>query len=102
MGLGFPQAFLAADLTITFNNLYAVYSIQIIMKTIMVTDEAYEKLTSIKGSRSFTVTISELVDRLKQNNTKDLKQFAGILGNDEARALQKTVTRIRKAAGSRL
>ena len=72
------------------------------MKTIMVTDEAYEKLASLKGSKSFTVTISELVDRLKKNNVKDIMQFAGIIDDDEAEELQKVVARIRKNARSRI
>jgi len=71
------------------------------MKTIMVSDEAYRKLASIKDGKSFTDTISELVDRLKQTNTKEIMKFAGIMSKEEADDLQKIVAEIRKRAKAR-
>lgn len=71
------------------------------MKTIMISDEAYRKLASIKGERSFTELVSELVDRLKQTNIQDILKFAGILGEKEADMLQDTIAKIRKRAGAR-
>jgi predicted CopG family antitoxin len=72
------------------------------MKTIMISDETYRKLSSIKGEKSFTELLSELVDRLKQTNIKNIMDFAGIINDEEAEALQKTVNKIRKRAKARI
>jgi predicted CopG family antitoxin len=65
------------------------------MKTIMVSDETYSKLASIKGKKSFTELLSELVDRVKQTNKQELMKFAGILSKEEAADLRKTVSKVR-------
>jgi predicted CopG family antitoxin len=49
------------------------------MKTIMISDETYRKLASIKGKKSFTNLLSEMVDRLKQTNKSEILKFAGIM-----------------------
>ncbi len=72
------------------------------MKTIMISDEAYRKLASIKGKKSFTELVSELVDRLKQANIGDVMKFAGIISKDEADDLQKTLAKIRKNFRARI
>ncbi|HVC58278.1 MAG TPA: antitoxin VapB family protein [Candidatus Acidoferrales bacterium] len=71
------------------------------MKTIMVSDEAYRKLASIKGKRSFTIAISELVDWFKGKNKSDIMEFAGILSDDDANALHEEVGKIRKSFRAR-
>ncbi len=38
------------------------------VKTIMISDETYRKLAAIKDKKSFTILLSEMVDKLKQNN----------------------------------
>jgi predicted CopG family antitoxin len=72
------------------------------MKTIMVSDETYGKLASIKGKKSFTELLSELVDRLKQTNKQELMKFAGILNKAEADDLRKTVAKVREDFEARL
>jgi predicted CopG family antitoxin len=72
------------------------------MKTIMLSDEAYKKLASIKGDKSFTELVIVLVDRLKQTNTKEIMKFAGIMNDKEAEKLQKIVKNIRKRARARI
>lgn len=68
----------------------------------MISDETYKKLASIKGGKSFTELLSELVDRLKQTNTKEMMKFAGIINDREAEKLQKAVNNIRRRAKVRL
>lgn len=68
----------------------------------MISDEAYKKLTSIKGKKSFTELLSEMVDRLKQTNKQEILKFAGIINEKEANELQKLVKGIRKRAKARL
>jgi predicted CopG family antitoxin len=72
------------------------------MKTIMISDETYRKLASIKGKKSFTNLLSEMVDRLKQTNKSEILKFAGIMNGKEADELQRLVAGIRKRAKARL
>ncbi|MDE1850996.1 MAG: antitoxin VapB family protein [Candidatus Micrarchaeota archaeon] len=71
------------------------------MKTIMVSDEAYKKLSSVKGDKSFTIVISELVDWFKGKNRSDIMEFAGLLGDEEASELHKIAGKARKNFRSR-
>lgn len=66
------------------------------MKTVMLSDEAYKKLASIKGSKSFTEIVSELVDKVKGVKLADIDKFFGIIGSDEAQSLQTNATKIRR------
>ncbi|MCL5404613.1 MAG: antitoxin VapB family protein [Candidatus Marsarchaeota archaeon] len=66
------------------------------MKTIMLSDEAYKKLASIKGSKSFTKLVLELVDKVKGVKLADLDKFFGIIRSDEARSLQMHAAKIRR------
>ena len=66
------------------------------MKTIMVSDEAYRKLKLIKGGRSFTELLSEMADKLKPKFV-DISEYAGIIGDEEAKELQKIARRVRKS-----
>ena len=68
------------------------------MKTIMISDDAYEKLSSIKGKKSFTVLLSELADRMKQKKSDDIMKFAGIMSKEEADEVEKIAKRIRQNA----
>lgn len=72
------------------------------MKTTMISDETYRKLVAIKGKKSFTALLSEMVDRLKQNNKDKILKFAGIIYIKDAEELQNFVAKIRKMAGSRI
>ena len=72
------------------------------MKTIMISDETYEKLAVIKGKKSFTVLLSEMADKLKQTNKEEILKFAGIMDEKGADELQKIVAGIRKRARARL
>ncbi len=68
------------------------------MKTIMISDDTYEKLSSIKGKRSFTMLLSDLVNSLKQKKNEDIMKFAGIMNASEAKEVEKIAKRIRQNA----
>ncbi|MCL4382134.1 antitoxin VapB family protein [Candidatus Marsarchaeota archaeon] len=72
------------------------------VKTIMISDETYRKLAAIKDKKSFTILLSEMVDKLKQNNKDKILKFAGIIDIKDAEELQNFVVKIRKRAGSRI
>ena len=72
------------------------------MRTIMISDQAYEALARIKGKKSFTELLLSLVERLKQNDTNTIMRFAGILNDDEAEELKDIVTKIRARAKARI
>ena len=74
----------------------------ITMKTIMVSDETYKKLSTIKGKKSFTVLLAELVDRLKQTNKSDIMKFAGIMSKEDADESLRRISEIRKGAKARI
>jgi predicted CopG family antitoxin len=68
----------------------------------MISDETYRKLAAIKDKKSFTILLSEMVDKLKQNNKDKILKFAGIIDIKDAEELQNFVVKIRKRAGSRI
>jgi predicted CopG family antitoxin len=72
------------------------------MKTIMVSDESYNKLLSIKGTKSFTELLSEIVDRLKSDKMSDIDGFFGMMKDSEAEELREFVKRTRGSAKVRL
>ncbi len=51
-------------------------------KTIMISNDVYEELKMKKGSKSFSETIKEALDRNKIKTGKDLLPFVGILEGD--------------------
>lgn len=68
----------------------------------MISDETYRKLAAIKDKKSFTILLSEMVDKLKQNNKDKILKFAGIIDIKDAEELQNFVVKIRKRAGLRI
>lgn len=70
------------------------------MKTIMISDESYEKLAAIKGNMSFTELISKIVDAVKSKKNANIMKFAGILENEEAANIDAIAKDIRKRAGA--
>lgn len=72
------------------------------MKTIMLSDESYRKLLSIKGTKSFTELLSEVVDKLKSSKMSDIDRFFGMMKDSEAEELRVFVKAARKSARVRL
>lgn len=66
------------------------------MKTIMVSDEAYEKLAAIKGKKSFTELVSELVEKTKGTKFGDIEMFFGIMSEKDAEERRRFIARYRK------
>ncbi len=50
------------------------------VKVISLSDEAYKRLKSIKGDRSFSETVVEIIDKRKKKN---IMKFVGIWKNDK-------------------
>ena len=66
-------------------------------KNIAISDEAYEKLKSLKRpGESFT----ELIERMTR--TRSVVDLAGLLTNDEGFEIKRSVTELRKESSRRL
>ena len=83
------------------NNLYAVYILQINMKTIMITDEVYSSLFKVKDGKSFSELLAELVALPQKEKKTLMKRIAGILSGKEADAALKKVRAARRNTRAR-
>lgn len=66
------------------------------MKTIIVKDDVYRKLNEIKGNKSFSDIIEELIEESLSLRKKKLKKYFGILSEEEAEELEKEIKEMRK------
>jgi predicted CopG family antitoxin len=66
------------------------------MKTIMIRDDVYKKLNEIKGNKSFSDIIEELIEESLSLRKKKLKKYFGILSEEEAEELEKEIKEMRK------
>ncbi|MDE1868664.1 MAG: antitoxin VapB family protein [Candidatus Micrarchaeota archaeon] len=66
------------------------------MKTIMISDEAYKKLKTLKGNRSFTELLSDMADSVKPKFV-DISKYAGIMSKEEAKSRERLLEKIRKS-----
>ena len=66
------------------------------MKTIMIRDDVYKKLNEIKGNKSFSDIIEELIEESLSLRKKKLKKYFGILSKEEAEELEKEIKEMRK------
>jgi len=66
------------------------------MKTIMIRDDIYRKLNEIKGDKSFSDIVEELIEELLSLRRKKLEKYFGILSEEEAEELEKEIKEIRK------
>jgi len=66
------------------------------MKTITVRDDVYRKLNEIKGNKSFSDIIEELIEESLSLRKKKLKKYFGILSNEEAEELEREIKEMRK------
>ena len=66
------------------------------MKTIMIRDDVYRKLNEIKGNKSFSDIIEELIEESLSLRKKKLKKYFGILSKEEAEELEKEIKEMRK------
>ena len=74
--------------------LYTVYRIAMV-KTIMVRDDIYNRLLSLKGDSSFSEVIARLLEESKASRLVRLRRYFGILSEEEADELERIVGELR-------
>ncbi|AWR95890.1 antitoxin VapB family protein [Acidianus brierleyi] len=68
-------------------------------KVITISDGVYEKLSKLKGNKSFSQVINELIEYYNKNRkgrVEALDMIFGILNEEEAKELEKEVEEFRK------
>jgi Uncharacterized ACR, COG1753. len=66
------------------------------MKTIMIRDDVYKKLVEIKGDKSFSEIIEELIEESLTLRRRKLEKYFGILNEEEAEEIMKEIKEVRK------
>ncbi|MEM0173196.1 MAG: antitoxin VapB family protein [Sulfolobaceae archaeon] len=66
------------------------------MKTIMIRDDVYRKLLEIKGNKSFSEVIEELIEESLSVRRKRIEKYFGILSEGEAEELVKEIKEMRE------
>jgi predicted CopG family antitoxin len=66
------------------------------MKTIMIRDDVYNKLARIKGNKSFSDIIEELIEESISLRRKKIEKYFGILKDNEAKELKKEIYEMMK------
>jgi len=56
----------------------------------------------LKGKRSFTELLSELLEEIKQTDKNSILSFAGIIDDERAKEFQNRVERVRKNIKARV
>ena len=74
--------------------LYTVYRIAMV-KTIMVRDDIYNRLLSLKGDSSFSEVIARLLEESRAARLVRLRRYFGILSEGEADELERIVEDLR-------
>jgi predicted CopG family antitoxin len=68
------------------------------MKTVILNDDVYNNLSKIKGTRSFSELLKELLQSSEEHKTRLLESIKGILTEEEAKEAEKAVKKIREHA----
>lgn len=66
------------------------------MKTILIRDDIYKKLNEIKGNKSFSDIIEELIEESLSLRKKKLEKYFGILNKEESEELEREIKEMRK------
>jgi len=66
------------------------------MKTILIRDDVYRKLNEIKGDKSFSDIIEELIEESLGLRKKKLEKYFSILSEEEAKELEREIKEMRK------
>jgi predicted CopG family antitoxin len=61
------------------------------MKTIVIRDDVYRKLSEIKGNKSFSDIIEKLIEESLSLRKKKLEKYFGILSEEEAEELEREI-----------
>jgi len=62
----------------------------------MIRDDVYRKLNEIKGNKSFSDIIEELIEESLSLRKKKLEKYFGILSEEKAKELEKEIKEMRK------
>ena len=68
-------------------------------KVITISDDVYEKLSKLKGNKSFSQVINELIEyynNTRKGRVEALDMIFGIISEEEAKELEKEVEEFRK------
>jgi len=68
------------------------------MKTIMIRDDVYRRLVEIKGDKSFSEIIEELIEESLTVRRRKLEKYFGILSDKEAEEVMNEIKEARKIA----
>jgi len=66
------------------------------MKTIMIREDVYRKLNEIKGDKSYSDIIEDLIEESLSLRKKKLEKYFGILSEEEAEELEREIREMRK------
>ncbi|MBR9681611.1 MAG: antitoxin [Candidatus Altiarchaeota archaeon] len=72
------------------------------MKNIMIRDDVYDRLSTIKGKKSFSETIEALFLESVEKKRRNLRKLFGCIDLREKKELGKFVLEVRRVAKSRL
>lgn len=72
------------------------------MKTIMIKDTVYRKLSEVKNSKSFSELLDELVEESKTSKLSRLKKYIGIITEKEADSMEKASKKFRREFKARM
>lgn len=72
------------------------------MKNIIIKDDVYNKLLQIKGKRSFSDLINEIIEDAVENKRKNIRSGFASFKDVEIREMKKILEEVRKGAKGRL
>ena len=72
------------------------------MKNIMIKDDVYDRLSTIKGKRSFSDIIGALFSESVEKKRRNLRKLFGCVDLKERKELGKFVMEVRRVAKGRL
>jgi predicted CopG family antitoxin len=80
-----------------FSKGLSIYSMYVLcMKTIMIRDDVYRRLVEIKGDKSFSEIIEELIEESLTVRRRKLEKYFGILSDREAEVVMDEIKEARK------
>lgn len=65
------------------------------MKTIMIQDTVYKKLSALKKSKSFSKILDELVEESKNAKIARIKKYFGITKKNDAKVMKSRAAKVR-------
>ncbi|MCL5238938.1 MAG: antitoxin VapB family protein [Candidatus Marsarchaeota archaeon] len=66
------------------------------MRTIMITDDVYNRLARMKGKKSFSELLAELSAKRAESGKRALLRVAGVLTHEEAEEMRRMIDRTRR------